>query len=96
VQLMYAAFPYQVYGTGRGTVVSVSGTVISPNQINTPGLRLDQPVFRARVAIDRQFVSAYGKKIPLQPGMLLTADIITSQQTFAEWLFDPVYAASRR
>ena len=38
-------------------------------------------------------VDAYGKKIPLQPGMLLKADIILDKRSLMNWLIDPLLSA---
>jgi membrane fusion protein len=46
VELSLEAFPYQRFGTVRGTIRSVSTTVISPNEIGFQGLSVDEPVFR--------------------------------------------------
>lgn len=96
VRLMYQAFPYQTFGTGRGVVRSVSRTVLAPSEVAIPGLTLQEPVFRVRVALDRQTVAAYGRLTPLQPGMLLTADVVIDRRNLLEWLLDPLYAAGRR
>lgn len=96
VRLMYQAFPHQKFGSGEGRIVSVSRTVLGPRDIAIEGLRVDEPVFRVRVRLDRADVSAYGRDIPLQPGMLLTADIIVDRRSLLEWLLDPLYAAGRR
>ncbi len=41
-------------------------------------------------------MDAYGDAIPLQPGMLLAADIVFDRRSLIEWLFDPIYAVARR
>jgi membrane fusion protein len=96
VNLMYQAFPYQKFGVGRGRVQSVSRTVLGPGETAIPGLEMKEPVFRVRVQLDSAVVSAYGQTLPLQPGMLLTADIVIDRRSLAEWLLDPIYAAKRR
>lgn len=93
---MYAAFPYQKFGSGRGTVVSVSRTVLAPGDVSVPGLAIQEPTFRVKVRLASNSVRAYGQEMALQPGMLLTADIITSRRSLLEWLFDPLFAAGRR
>lgn len=96
VRLMYQAFPYQTFGTGRGVVRTVSQTVLAPSEVAIPGLTVQEPVFRIRVALDHKFVAAYGRRMPLQPGMLLTADVVIDRRSLLQWLLDPVYAAGRR
>lgn len=96
VRLMLQAFPFQRFGAVNGTVRSVSSTVLAPEEIAIPGLRIDEPVFRVRVSIDHDSITAYGKTMKLQPGMLLTADVVLDRRSLMAWLFDPIYAAGRR
>ncbi len=96
VRLMYQAFPYQKFGAGRGVVESVSRTVLSPSEVAIPGLQFQEPVFRVRVKLDRHTVSAYGQDVPLQPGMLVSADVVIDRRSLLEWLLEPLYAAGRR
>lgn len=96
VRLMYQAFPHQKFGAGRGRITSVSRTVLAPSEMSVQGLQIEEPVFRVRVRLDRDTVPAYGQDLPLQPGMLLTADVIIDRRSLLEWLFDPLYAAGRR
>ncbi|WP_332678947.1 HlyD family secretion protein [Brevundimonas sp.] len=96
VRLLYQAFPHQKFGTGEGVVTSVSRTVLAPAEIAIPGLQVQEPVFRVRVKLARDSVSAYGETLPLQPGMLLSADVVIDRRSLLEWLLDPLYAAGRR
>lgn len=95
VRLMYQAFPYQKFGSAKGTVEQVSRTVLAPDDISVPGLEMKEPVFRIKVKLDRDIVTAYGQDMPVQPGMLLTADVIIDRRTLLEWLLDPLYAVGR-
>ena len=96
VRLLYQAFPHQKFGTGEGVVTSVSRTVLAPAEVSIPGVQIQEPVFRVRVKLSRDSVSAYGETLPLQPGMLLSADVIIDRRSLLEWLLDPLYAAGRR
>ena len=96
VSLQYQAFPYEKFGSAKGQVVSVSKTVLAPADIALPGLQAQEPVFRVRAALAKDFVAAYGAKTPLQPGMLLNAAIIVERRSLLEWLLDPLYAVGRR
>jgi membrane fusion protein len=96
VRLQLQAFPYQRFGTVRGTVKTVSTTVLGPSEISIPGLTIQEPIFRVRVALEREAIDAYGKSYPLQPGMLLSADIVFDRRNLLQWLFDPLYAVRRR
>jgi membrane fusion protein len=60
-----------------------------------PGVALQEPVFRVRAALARETVDAYGAELPLQPGMLLRAEVVIDRRSLLEWLFDPIFAAGR-
>ncbi len=96
VQLQLHAFPYQRFGTLPGKVKTVSGTVLGPSDISIPGLTFHEPVFRVRVSLAAEEIVAYGRHQSLQPGMLLAAGIVLDRQSLLRWLFDPLYAVSRK
>lgn len=96
VRLMFAAFPYQKFGSGNGRVLSISSTALTPSELSGALVPVQEPVYRARVALDQNFISAYGRHVPLRSGMQLSADIIIDRRSLLEWLLDPLYAAGRR
>jgi membrane fusion protein len=96
VSLMLQAFPHQRFGTVKGSVRTISNTILGPTEIAIPGLSIQEPVFRVRVALSHDFVQAYGETVPLQPGMLLSADIVFDRRSLIQWLFDPLFAVARR
>jgi membrane fusion protein len=96
VHLQLQAFPYQRFGTLAGKVKSVSGTVLGPADVSIPGLQIHEPVFRVRVSLAAGEIVAYGEHHALQPGMLLTAEVVLDRQSLLRWLFDPLYAVSRK
>jgi len=95
-RLRYAAFPYQKFGFHDGVVVSVSRSAISPSELpqqlagQSALLGSAEPVYRVTVNLDSQSVTANGKPIPLQPGMLLDADIRLETRRLIEWVFEPI------
>lgn len=96
VQISLQAFPYQRFGMVPGKIRQVSSTVIAPNEVVIQGLRIDEPTFRIRVSLARESMQAYGESYPLQPGMLVSADIVFDRRSLVEWLFDPIYAVVGR
>jgi len=96
VRLKIDAFPHQRFGTSRARVASVSRTVLAPDEAAIPGLQLREPVFRVEAVLEQSDIVAYGEVIPLQPGLLVSADIIIDRRNLIEWLFDPLFAAGRR
>jgi membrane fusion protein len=95
VRLKFDSFPFQRFGAGAGRVLSVSDTVLAPQEVAIPGLEPSTPVFRVRVSLQSSSISAYGHQIPLRAGMRFTADIVTGRQTVLQWVLDPLYAARR-
>jgi membrane fusion protein len=96
VALMLQAFPHERFGAVPGSVRTMSNTVLGPTEISIPGLNIQEPVFRVRVSLSREVIQAYGETIPLQPGMLLTADIVFDRRSLIQWLFDPLFAVAQR
>jgi membrane fusion protein len=96
VQISLQAFPYQRFGMVQGKIRMVSTTVIAPSEVVIQGLNIQEPTFRIRVALGREAMVAYGESYPLQPGMLVSADIVFDRRSLIEWLFDPIYAVAGR
>jgi membrane fusion protein len=96
VQLSLQAFPFQRFGTVPGKIRMVSTTVLAPNEVVIQGLSIQEPVYRIRITMSRETVFAYGEAIPMQPGMLVSAEIVFDRRSLLQWLFDPIYAVSRR
>jgi membrane fusion protein len=102
VIIRYAAYPYQKFGMGAGTVAHVADTpyasqelpshianiVTVPNGINI--------FFKVSVDLDRQDFDVYGVSQKLRPGMLLEADVIQEKRQLYEWLLEPIFAIGKR
>ncbi len=95
VRMRYAAFPQARFGTQPGTVVSVSSSVLSPAQVAPPG-RAEEPVYKVRVRPERDAVTAYGRRLPLQAGMALEADVELERRRLLHWILDPLLALRGR
>jgi membrane fusion protein len=89
VRILFDAFPYQRFGTYHGRIVKVSQTVLLDSDVVGP-IKLKEPAYTATVALDRPDITAHGKKIPLQPDMSLSADIILEKRTLANWILSPL------
>lgn len=92
VRLLFDAFPFQKYGSGRGTVTEVSSVPIEPGAID-PALQIQEPVFRIRVAIDEVAPRVPGAESRLRPGMTLTANLVLERRKLWEVLFNPIRTA---
>ena len=92
VRLSVDAFPYQRFGTVQGRIREISSIAI-PRATPEGGTT---PVYLVTAELSRPWVLAFGKKQPLLPGMTLSARIVTEKQSLLEWLFQPLFAVSRR
>lgn len=97
VRLMYDAFPYQRFGSFAGRIVAISRTVLAPNEVDAPIQgQVREPVYRVRVALAEQAITAFGQRVPLQPGMALAANLVLDRRTFLDWLLEPINAVRNR
>ncbi|MHA6720043.1 HlyD family type I secretion periplasmic adaptor subunit [Sphingomonas sp. RS6] len=83
VNVKLQAFPYTRYGTIPGTV-----TGISPEAVQVKDGQ--PPVYKARIALERGYVVADGARVPLRPGLIASADIVTGKRTLLSYLVGPV------
>ena len=74
----------------------MSSTVLAPSEVAIQGLNIQEPVFRIRVTLSRDEMQAYGESVAMQPGMLVSAQIVFDRRSLIRWLFDPIYAVSLR
>lgn len=89
VRILYDAFPYQHFGTYSGHVAKVSQTILTSSDAAGP-ISLKEPAYRVTAALDRADVDAHGKRLALQPDMLLKADIILEKRSLISWLISPI------
>ena len=89
VKIKYEAFPYQNFGTYTGQIINVSQTIVTSADASGP-IALKEPAYRVTASLERPDIDAYGKKIPLQADMLLSADIILEQRSLVRWFLDPL------
>jgi membrane fusion protein len=73
-------------------VKKVAHTILTGNETTGP-ITLKEPAYRVSVALERPDIDAYGLKMPLQPDMLLRADVVLEQRSLMRWLLDPVLSA---
>lgn len=95
VRMRLDPFPYQRFGIYEGKVKVISKHAMLPNELPVP-LEIKEPVYSIIVELDYQYVTAYGKKFPLQAGMSLDADIILDRQSLIARIFDPLTSVKGR
>jgi membrane fusion protein len=91
VRLAIDAFPYNSFGTVGGKITEVSVAAYQ-----SPDATSQSQSYLVVVALDRNYIEAFGERQPLLPGMTLTARIVTQELTLLQWLFEPLYAVGRR
>ncbi|WNO59763.1 HlyD family secretion protein [Rheinheimera sp. MMS21-TC3] len=94
-RLRFDAFPYQRFGLYQGQVIKTAQAIMMPNEVDMP-VAVQEPVYRVEVALDSQQIRAYGNTVPLQSGMLLSADIVLEQRSLLAWLFEPILSLKGR
>jgi membrane fusion protein len=92
VALRLQPFPYQQFGSPKGQVTEVSRTLVAPSDALSP-VATPEAVYRVVVALDSELMHARNHDFPLQPGMLLDADICLKRRRIIEWLSDPLATA---
>jgi membrane fusion protein len=92
VRILFDAFPYQRFGTYGGRVLRVARMMLNGTDMSAP-VSLQQPAYKVTVVLDRQDVTAYGERVPLQPDMLLKAGILLDRRPLPAWLLDPLLSA---
>jgi membrane fusion protein len=89
VRLRFDAFPYQHFGTLPGRLDHVADTVLFHGDSLGP-LPVAQPAYPATVILAAQAIDANGRRLPLQSGMQLEADILLEKRSILAWLAEPL------
>jgi HlyD family secretion protein len=82
VKLKFNAFPYQRYGAIHGTLEYVSPAT-------RPASQTRQPVYEARIALERDYYQVGETKYPLRYGMTAAVEIIVRERRLIDLALDP-------
>lgn len=82
VEVKVETFPFTLYGTISGQVLSVSDDAVP---LEKGGL-----VYTAQVSMDRSTIQVEGKQVNLSPGMAVSVEIKTGQRRVIEYLLSPL------
>ena len=82
VKLKFNAFPYQRYGVIRGTLEYVSPAT-------KPASQTKQPVYEARVSLERDYYKVAETKYPLRYGMTAAVEIVVRERRLIDLALDP-------
>lgn len=96
VRLMFDAFPFQRFGTGKGKVRSISSTPVNARELGIEELLREGALYRVRVHLESQSMKAYGKSWALAPGSRLSADLVLERQTLLDKVLEPLQAFRNR
>jgi membrane fusion protein len=99
VYIRYRAFPYQKFGQHHGKVREISRTAIQPHEIALPLARdptSTDPLYRIRVVLDAQTVTAFGQDEALRAGMQLDASLVLEHRKLYEWVIEPLLSITGR
>jgi HlyD family secretion protein len=82
VKLKFNAFPYQRYGVINGTLDYVSPATKAASQTR-------QPVYEARVTLERDYYQVAETRYPLRYGMTATVEIVVRERRLIDLALDP-------
>jgi len=97
VVLRYQSFPWQKFGQQYGSVIEISQSALSPQEVSsiTGDNQVREAHYQVKVAIDNQTVKAYGKQVKLLAGSALEADFIVDKRRIYEWVLEPLHALGK-
>ena len=81
------AFPFARYGLIPGHVLGISPDAVDDEKLG--------PVYVLRVALDRTRMARGDRDVPVTPGMMVTADIVTGDRSFFSYLTSPIDEARK-
>jgi HlyD family secretion protein len=82
VKLKFHAFPYQRYGVIRGTLEYVSPAT-------KPGSQSKQPIYEARVSLERDYYQVAETRYPLRYGMTAAVEVVVRERRLIDLALDP-------
>ncbi|WP_244557134.1 HlyD family secretion protein [Pantoea deleyi] len=97
VVLRYQSFPWQKFGQQYGTVLEISKSALSPQEVATitGDNQVKEAMYQVKVTLDKQTVQAYGRQSSLRPGSGLEADFIVDKRHIYEWVLEPLNALGK-
>jgi membrane fusion protein len=99
VLLRYSAFPYQKFGTYRGTITAVSDAAMSAEEakllMGEAPTKQAGPFYRVIVTPNSQFARVYGQERRLPASMRVEAYALLDRRQLYEWMLEPLYEIGR-
>jgi hemolysin D len=98
-EIKVETFPFTRYGVIKAQVLSVSrDAVADPKTQDGPpaaGASRDDLHYLLRLRLARDSMDIDGKIVPLAPGMMVTAEILTGRRRVADFVLSPLSRATR-
>jgi len=92
VKIKFDAYPFQDYGIVPGHLSWVSPDSRMPQQEQERGKeenQLQEGVFELEIVLDRDYIQAANKRIPLTPGQTAKAEVVIRQRRAIDFFLDP-------
>jgi HlyD family type I secretion membrane fusion protein len=90
VQMRIGAYPYPNYGVLKGSVKAISADTILPKNVAENNYLVSNtkssPAYEVIIEPEKFALERNGRSYPIQPGMEVTADIISRQETVLDFL----------
>jgi membrane fusion protein len=100
VLLRYQAYPYQKFGQHVAWVEDVAQTSLRPEELNSlvsgHVTTSNEPLYRIKLRLENQSITAYGKSASLKSGMVVDASVILEKRKLYEWILEPLFSISGR
>jgi hemolysin D len=101
VRVKIEAFNFTLYGLIEGKVVDVTRDAVDPSASDKAGKAGGQdkdagakgdsgPVYIARIALSQDWMTTENGRVPLAPGMAVTAEIQTGERRLINYLLSPL------
>jgi multidrug efflux pump subunit AcrA (membrane-fusion protein) len=87
VQMRISAYPYPDYGILKGAVRAITSDVISPQNNNSSVAPSVAPYYEVTIEPEKAYLEKNNQQYPIQPGMEITADIISKEDTLLKFIF---------
>lgn len=82
VSFKLEAYPFTRFGTVPGRITSISRDTVVDEKLG--------PVYVVRIALERSDITVNGRRVPLGPGLVATADIRTGTRRIISYLLSPL------
>ncbi|WP_445495023.1 HlyD family secretion protein [Photorhabdus sp. SF281] len=102
VNIRYSAYPYQKFGVFKARIVSISKSAIPIHEVKSIGTVLpalnitNEPIYLIKAEPEKKYMEVNGVKKPLDIGMIFDADILHEKRKLYEWMFEPLFAITKK